>query len=219
MHLVKYRRPLNKDQIHLINLFYKFRYINTRQLSEYLGKNPRIINGRLKILLDQGYIDRFYDKSYKLKGKPAIYYLLPKSLSFLKTQPYFNNYAKFIHYRNKASSNAQINHYIKVFDIYQELKDKYKYDKFITKIELARKLELNEILPDLLIIKPNKQKSAVIYVSNVIKNKNINVYIQNTIDSNDFMKLVIYYSNYRMKNILQNIKDQFIKIESVNLID
>ena len=207
MHLVKYRRPLNKDQIHLINLFYKFRYINTRQLSEYLGKNPRIINGRLKILLDQGYIDRFYDKSYKLKGKPAIYYLLPKSLSFLKTQPYFNNYAKFLHYRNKTSSNALINHYIKVFDIYQELKNKYNDDKFITKIELARKLELNEILPDLLIIKPNKQKSAMIYLSKSTKIRNNYQYIHNLIDSNNFDDLIIYYSFPKITGLLDSIKN------------
>lgn len=202
MHLVKYRRPLNKDQIHLINLFYKFRYINTRQLTEYLGKNPRIINGRLNILLDQGYIDRFYDKSYKLKGKPAIYYLLPKSLSFLRTQPYFNHYAIFIHYRNKASSKALINHYIKVFDIYQELKDKYKYDRFITKIELARKLELNEILPDLLIIKPNNQRSGVIYISKLLRKRNINNYIQNLVDSYRYNQLIIYSSDSKIINLL-----------------
>jgi hypothetical protein len=217
MSAVKYRRPLNKNQIHIINLLYKFRYINTNQFANYLNLNPRIINERLKILLDQDFIDRFYDNSFKLKGKPAIYYLRPKSLAFLKTKDYYNHHATFIHYRNKRTNMTQINHYLKVFDIFQELKKKYNDGyKFITKTELAKKLEDNVFLADILIIKPSKEQIGVLYISNSLKNRNINTYIQNIIDSYNFNRLIIYFDNPRITKLLNQLQYSYTDTLSIN---
>ncbi len=215
MSVVKYRRPLNKNQIHIINLLYKFRYINSRQFAKYLNVNPRVANERLRILLDQDYLGRFYDKSYKLKGDPAIYYLRPKSLAFLKTQTYFNHDAIFIHYRNKISSQTLINHHIKVFDIFQELKNKYddKY-RFITKTELTNKHKL-----DILMIKPNREQTGIIYISKTLANRNVSTYIQNIINSNDFNDLMIFYTKTSLTRLLQNIMDQYADLRIIKIID
>jgi hypothetical protein len=45
-----------------------------------------IFHTRLETLVSQEYIGKNYDSTYKLEGKPAIYYLLPKAFAALKQQ-------------------------------------------------------------------------------------------------------------------------------------
>lgn len=75
----KYRKKLNEEQLAVLNLLYIFRFASSEQIAKYSDKkNSKHVQKRLKVLEDQGYIAKRYDKSYKLKGKPAAYYLLPK---------------------------------------------------------------------------------------------------------------------------------------------
>jgi hypothetical protein len=75
----KYRKKLNKEQLAVLNLLYTFRFASSKQIATYPEKpSHKHVQKRLKILEDQGCIAKRYDKSYKLKGKPAAYYLLPK---------------------------------------------------------------------------------------------------------------------------------------------
>lgn len=75
----KYRKKLNQEQVAVLNLLYTFRFASNEHVAKFSGKkNAKHVQKRLKILEDQGYIAKRYDKSYKLKGKPAAYYLLPK---------------------------------------------------------------------------------------------------------------------------------------------
>jgi len=48
-------------------------------------KDAKSVQDKLKILEDQGFIAKRYDKSYKLQGKPAYYYLLPRGARELAT--------------------------------------------------------------------------------------------------------------------------------------
>lgn len=75
----KYRKKLNGEQLAVLNLLYTFRFAGSEHIAKYQKKpNSKHVQKRLRILEDQEYIAKRYDKSYKLKGKPAAYYLLPK---------------------------------------------------------------------------------------------------------------------------------------------
>jgi len=74
----KYRKTLNHDQRVTLALLYKFRFSTGEQIANYSGKpHAKFVQKRLQILEDQELIAKRYDKSYKLRGKPATYYLLP----------------------------------------------------------------------------------------------------------------------------------------------
>jgi len=75
----KYRRPLNDEQLAVLRLLYRFRFGSGRYIADYLGKNTvKVVQHKLKILEDQGFISKRYTKDYKLAGRPAEYYLTPK---------------------------------------------------------------------------------------------------------------------------------------------
>ncbi len=75
----KYRKKLNQEQLAVLNLLYTFRFASNEQIARYQRKpSNKHVQKRLKILENQQYVAKRYDKSYKLKGKPAAYYLLPK---------------------------------------------------------------------------------------------------------------------------------------------
>jgi hypothetical protein len=84
------------------------------------------VNSSLKILVDQGYISRFYDKSYKLAGKGATYYLTLKGIKFFKTDPRINLHSLKLMYKNKSISNVSIDHHLLIIDIYIKLRTKFK---------------------------------------------------------------------------------------------
>jgi SOS-response transcriptional repressor LexA len=66
---------------------YKFRFGSSDLIAKRFNKpSGKYVQKRLHILEDQGYIARRYDKSYKLQGKPAAYYLLPSAARLLQAQ-------------------------------------------------------------------------------------------------------------------------------------
>lgn len=75
----KYRKRLNQEQVEVLQMLYRFRFASSEQIAQFQAKpNAKAVQKRLKILEDQDLIARRYDKSYKLQGKPAAYYLTPK---------------------------------------------------------------------------------------------------------------------------------------------
>jgi predicted transcriptional regulator len=80
----KYRRPLNNNQQDILRLLYKFRFSTSELIAKYLNKpNVKLVQKKLKLLEDRGYVAKRYDKSYKLRGKAARYYLTPKAARLL----------------------------------------------------------------------------------------------------------------------------------------
>lgn len=75
----KYRRPLNLEQIAVLDWLYKVRFSSSKQIAKYLRKaNLKTIQNKLQILEKRGFIYKHYDKSYKLAGRSAEYFLTPK---------------------------------------------------------------------------------------------------------------------------------------------
>ncbi len=81
-------KPLNQKQLSLLDTLYRFRFATTELLTQTLGtSNKGKMNQRLKLLLDQEYIGRRYEKTYHLTGRHASYFLQAKGIKALKDRP------------------------------------------------------------------------------------------------------------------------------------
>lgn len=121
---VKYRRPLNEQQIKTLHALYWYRFCTSKQLAAHLKKpNPKAIQNKLKVLEDQGFIDKRYDKSYKLAGRSAEYFITPKGARELeKVKPKTTNkWAMKSLYKNKTVSQEFLAHCITVTDVAMKL--------------------------------------------------------------------------------------------------
>lgn len=157
----KYRRPLNTQQLAILNTLYKFRFTTTKLLAENQNaKHVRVISNRLKILVDQGYIGMNYDSSYKIKGKAATYYLTTRAVRYLREQSYTNESALRSIYHDKRAIEARIQHRLNVFQTYIQLKTSYpgRY-KFYSKSELIGKLHVPKQRPDAYLVDTQNDQS------------------------------------------------------------
>lgn len=110
-------------------MLYRFRFASSEQVAKFQEKpNSKAIQKRLKILEDQGLIAKHYDKSYKLKGKPAAYYLTPRGArAFAATIPRKPDEPLNMKrlYKEKDVSEGFIEHCKNVLNIYLALKALY----------------------------------------------------------------------------------------------
>ena len=82
----KKERKLNKGQVEALKLLYRYRFTTSELLAKAENqKHLQVTRSRLTTLEKQGYIGRRYENSYKLLGKFASFYLLPKGLQYLKS--------------------------------------------------------------------------------------------------------------------------------------
>lgn len=125
---VKYRRPLNKQQLRVLFVLYWYRFCTSKQIAIDLKRSdPKSIQNKLRILEDQELIGKRYDKTYKLAGRPAEYYITPKGARALeKAQPDTTNpWATKSLYKNKTVSDEFLRHTITVTETAQRLRALY----------------------------------------------------------------------------------------------
>jgi hypothetical protein len=136
------------SQLAVLKLLYRFRFGTTDLLARALElKDGRYIHTRLEALVVQEYIGKNYDSTYKLDGKPATYYLLPKAFKALKQQHKATGKELSLKtlrnaYKDKEASNEFIARKLAVFTIYDKLrathsaslklwtKDQLNFDKY-----------------------------------------------------------------------------------------
>lgn len=112
----KYRRPLNSEQLAVLDWLYKVRFSSSKQIAKYLRKpNQKTIQNKLQILEERGFICKHYDKSYRLAGRPAEYFLTSKGARQLPVDS-INEWALKSLYKNKAVSSEFIAHCLNVAD-------------------------------------------------------------------------------------------------------
>jgi hypothetical protein len=160
----RYRRALNDSQLDILRLLYKFRFSSSELVTRYQGKGSiKLVQKKLKVLEDQGYIGKRYDKSYRLQGKAAAYYLTPKAARLLrqlkqqlkdsgsKDKPSMEIRDRGIKqlYKNKTVSEDFITHCLNILTVYLKLRDLYgDRCKFFTRVELAMFSYFPTWLPD-----------------------------------------------------------------------
>ena len=80
-------RQLNNNQIQNLKTVLKFRYVTTNNLAHYQSITTNSAHSALEILSKAGYLEKIYEKSYRLLNKSARYFLTQQALTFLRSQP------------------------------------------------------------------------------------------------------------------------------------
>lgn len=83
----------------------KYRFVSSDILAECLGKDRSTIYERLSVLVEQSFIIKLYDKTYRLRQRPVIYYLAPIGIRYLRQAGYKKTQ---LHYKNKDFTDTQI---------------------------------------------------------------------------------------------------------------
>ena len=79
-------RQLNNNQIQNLKTVLKFRYVTTDNLAHYQSITTNSAYSALEILSKAGYLEKIYEKSYRLLNKSARYFLTQQALTFLHHQ-------------------------------------------------------------------------------------------------------------------------------------
>jgi hypothetical protein len=79
-------RQLNNNQIQNLKTVLKFRYVTTDNLANTHSITTNSAYSALEILNKAGYLEKIYEKSYRLLNKSARYFLSQKALTFLHSQ-------------------------------------------------------------------------------------------------------------------------------------
>ena len=144
-------KRLNTKQLSILDTLYRFRFGTTDLLAKALNvKTKNKMNERLKVLLDQEYIGRHYEPSYRLLGKHASYFLLPKGIKALREiEDKYDDAVLHNIYKDKSASEQFINHNLAVFNTYCELKAKHGESlRYFTKSQLGQYEYFPKPLPD-----------------------------------------------------------------------
>jgi DNA-binding MarR family transcriptional regulator len=151
---------LNAKQLQILALLYKFRYTTTLHLAAYKNIRQDSLHKTLNILVQQNYIERKYDNSFKIDRKPAIYYLSKKGIAELKQDERFDADVLHAFYKNSTLSDAFIQHSLDTMAICNTLRALHP-DVFhiYTKQELHGNDAFPETKPDLY-MKPVSQDAS-----------------------------------------------------------
>ncbi len=121
----KYRRPLNSEQVAVLDWLYSVRFSTSKQIARQLYKpSHKTIQNKLQILEARGFIGKHYDTSYKLAGRSAEYFLTPKGARQLPADD-TNEWTTKALYKNKTVSAEFIAHCINITGIILRLKELY----------------------------------------------------------------------------------------------
>lgn len=137
----KYRRPLNGTQLAILHELYRHRIGTTQLLASALqASDKNLLNRKLVVLLEQGYINRIYEPSYRLAHKHASFYLSSAGAKILKDIP-GNSYSPRVLAnikRLRHPSDKFIEHALGVFEACNQIKGQIgDRVRLFTKSELA----------------------------------------------------------------------------------
>lgn len=134
-----HRKSLNPGQLQVLTLLYKYRFATTQLLAQYQEqKYKQIIYSRLRTLVEQEYIGQNYDKSYKLQGKQASYYLLTKGTNVLKAEHRFSPKILRATLKDRNATDRFITHNLNVFTIQNSFKALYPNEfKYFSESDLS----------------------------------------------------------------------------------
>ena len=140
---------LTTQQLHLLKIIYKFRFVTADLVAKYKKVSTRATNEAFSILLQRKIISRHYDKTYILLGKGARYYLAPQALKLLKSDG-LNELALHARYKDRSASEQFIEHCLNILIASLNIQVAYKKDFLIyTKAELADQSYFPRPLPDI----------------------------------------------------------------------
>lgn len=154
----KTRYKVSSNQVLLLLYMLKYRFISSDLIADCIGKDRSTIYERLSVLVDQGYVVKLYDKTYRFRQRPVIYYLAPLGIRYLKHQGYERTQ---LHYKNKDFTDEQIDEQLLLGEIARVIRKPYgdnfslytKYqlgadDFYISPPPYAKLVGKKNIIPD-----------------------------------------------------------------------
>jgi hypothetical protein len=153
-------KTLNKKQLELLLLLYKFRFVTVEMSTKVLHlKSENSVRDRLQKLVREEYIGRRYDSSYRIKSRHAEYFLLTKGIATLKQQSNCNNTVLHSMYKDKTASDTFVQQRLAIMETYCHIQSPQV--KFLTQSQLAGFNGFPKPLPDGFVsIKTNKLGKA-----------------------------------------------------------
>ena len=141
---------LNVKQRRVLDLLYRFRFITALLLSQYKGTSLSTVKASLALLEKQSYIAKRYDKTYKLAGKGAEYYLAPQGLKELRSSQDTDEDILHSMYKNSHLSSAFIERCLQSVQTYIKLdKDYPERFNIYTRVEMTHVDGFIDPTPDL----------------------------------------------------------------------
>ena len=120
---------LKKGQIAILEALYGCRFCSCRLLADRLGiTSGSSLHEKLNVLMKHGFVDRRYDKSFRLRGMPAAYYVTPKGLRQLQLIHGRERVTDAIvkaGYRDRVVSQAFVNHAVRAYAYANQLRHRY----------------------------------------------------------------------------------------------
>lgn len=114
---------ITKKQETILQLVARFRFLNRIQIQQLLNhKDYKTINAWLRDLTNKEYLTRLYTKTFPENTKPAIYYLAPKGIHYLKVLNGSNTDQLQKLYRESQRTTAFINTCLLTAAIYLDLR-------------------------------------------------------------------------------------------------
>lgn len=153
---------ISKSQKKIIIYLGSFRFLNTIQFQKLFNhKDSRRVRAWLKDLKEKRYIGtNFSRRTYQDSNRPAIYYLLTKSIKILEKEKNLKNKELRWIYKEKNRKEKFINFCVSVADIYLFFLSRKKKDdnlNFFTKTDLSKYDYFPESLPEAYIAIKNKR--------------------------------------------------------------
>ena len=141
------RLVLKKGQIAILEALYECRFCSCRLLADRLGiTSGSSLHEKLNVLMKHGFVDRRYDKSFRLRGMPAAYYVTPKGLRQLQLIHGRERVTDAIvkaGYRDRVVSQAFVNHAVSVYMYTNQLRHRYP----LLEVLLRREMMLCSYVP------------------------------------------------------------------------
>ena len=140
------RLVLKKGQIDILEVLYGGRFCSCRLLADSLGiRSLSNLHEKLNVLMKHGFVDRRYDKSFRLRGMPAAYYVTPKGMRQLQLIHGRERVADAIKagYRDRVVSQAFVNHTVRAYAYANQLRHRYP----LLEVLLRREMMLYSYVP------------------------------------------------------------------------
>ena len=159
------RNKLNAKQIQLLKTIYKFRFITLSLLARYRHSDQSSLNRNLQRLVDQKYLIKQYDNSYRIDRKAARFSLAPTAITWLMKNSDLNH--KTIHAMYNKSEEPFVLQSLAVMETAISLKETYPDTFYIySASEISRDIDFPKPRPHLYLrrIETDNQKKNEYFV-------------------------------------------------------
>jgi len=163
---------ISEKQKEILNLIHKFRFLNRIQIQTLMKhKDYKRINVWLKNLVEKDYLYRIYERKTPFNLQPAVYFLAPTGVRFVRWNIDYDTAHKF--YREKERSEEFKNKCSVIANLYidtlRKTEDLNALNFFKTKQELNEDDVLIKPFPDCLISLKTSPAIIDYYVKKKIK--------------------------------------------------